>query len=132
MNRGICEGYYLGSGGNRGLMGITNLKKKNFLTHPPSLKLGFPLTDSGAAHHVSNLSNILQSRYSLPQENRKQSTLEDISSAVAILASFAMKAKSTSFASRDRTPNAITWKTSAMSRTAETPQERNKINKRKE
>jgi len=96
------------------------------------LKLGFPLTESGAAHHVGNLSTILQSRYSLPQENRKQSILEDISPAVAILASFAMKLESPSFASRDRTPNAITWKTPAMSRTAETPQERNKINKRKE
>jgi len=56
---GICEGYCLSSGGNRDLMGITNLKKKKNLTHPPSLKLGFPLTDSGAAHHVCNLSTIL-------------------------------------------------------------------------
>jgi len=41
-------------------MGITNLKKKkNFLTHPPSPKLGFPLTKAGAANYVGGLSTIL-------------------------------------------------------------------------
>jgi len=32
MNRDICEGYYLGSRGNRGLICIADLKKKYFLT----------------------------------------------------------------------------------------------------
>jgi len=34
INRGICEGYCLGSRGNRGLMCITNLKKKRVLSDP--------------------------------------------------------------------------------------------------
>lgn len=44
----------------------------------------------------------------------EQSTLEDITSAVAILASLDMKEESTSFLSKALTANAITWKTPAI------------------
>jgi hypothetical protein len=48
-------------------------------------------------------------------ENRaKKHTLEEIISAVAILASLTMKRGSTSFLSNARTPNAITRNTPAM------------------
>lgn len=45
---------------------------------------------------------------------KKKLTLEEIISAVAILASLVMKEGSTSLLSNARTPNAITWKTPAM------------------